>query len=208
MYISMLSALIPAVIGVLVLNRVSLAIRFIIGFVICSILLQIITFIFYLNSLNNLPFFHIYTYLEFGVISIVYYLVLDTYHKRRILLLFLIVGFVIFSIINLVKWENIFTYNSNQRLAEFLVVFVFIIVYMTTILRTRSQGNIENQPYSVLSFGFLVYFTGTLLLFLNASNLMNLGIKNDWVLHSILNIFINIVYFIVIWMSSRRIIHS
>lgn len=204
----MLSALIPAVIGLFVFNRVSLAVKFIIGFVICSILLQTITFLFYLNSLNNLPFFHIYTFLEFGVISAVYFLVLESYRKRQIILLFFIVAFLIFSIINLIIWENIFTYNSNQRLVEFLVVFVFIVVYMTTILRTRSHGNLENQPYAVLSFGFLVYFTGTLLLFLNANNLMNLGIKNDWVLHSILNIFINIVYFIVIWMNSRRIIHS
>lgn len=203
----MLSALIPSVLGISVFTKRDLLIRTLILFILCSLLLQIATFSLYLLNINNLPLFHVYTYFEFFAISVIYYFAFQTFKIRRYILIILSFGFTFFSFYSLVKWEYFYTFNSVQRFTEFLFILTYILLFFTTLLRKGQTGAIENQPVVILSFGLLIYFLGTLLLFVNASNFMSLGIKNPWILHSILNIFINVIYFIVIWKSNKHTIH-
>lgn len=207
MYISMLSVLIPTFLAVVVFLRLEKPLKILAGFIFTLFIMQIIVFIFYLYGINNLAIFHAFTYIEFTCISLLYFSFFHPGSIIRTLVGVLFIAFLLFSLWNSIYWEKLNSFNSNQRAVEFSIVFVYLIMFFSKSLKREKSAVLEWQPYFILSFGYFIYFSGTLLLFLNANEFIALDIEDNWMVHAVLNIFLNIIYFIVLWKGSQRITH-
>ncbi len=150
-----------------------------------------------------MPIFHIYTFVEFIGISGVYYFIFKRNLIYRRLLVALTILFSVLSVISLIYWEGLSRFNTIQRAFEYAILLLYFIMFLSTILRSKAAPLLELHPYFTLTIGFFIYFSGTILLFLNANKFIELDIVNYWFIHGVLNIFLNIIYFVVLWTGTK-----
>lgn len=119
---------------------------------------------------------------------------------KRIILA-LIPVFILFSFFNSLFWENVTGFNSIQRHVEGSLIILYALAFM---LETRKYfGNPWHEsPYLIFSFGVLIYFSGSLFLFIFGRKMFSTGDDAYWALHGYLNIFLNLVFTAVILRSN------
>lgn len=208
MYISMISILAPAFLGVAVFNRLSSELKVLSVFVLITLVLEAVVFVAFNLGANNMAVFHTFTYVEFSCISLIYYGIFKSKKYIRLMPLVLYLLFLAFSIHSLVNWEFLDRYNSIQRAGEHILVLTYVIVFIASFSRSSNMGRLKLRPMYILSIGFLLYFSGTFLTFLNANNYIEFDDLFNWSIHSILNIFLNTIYFIVLWTASKGVKRS
>lgn len=204
MYISMISVLAPTILGASIFNRLSVGLKILAVFIFVTCLLEGVVFIAFRQSVNNMAIFHLYTYLEFGFISAIYYHFYKSNQLRRMLILFQGILFTCISIYSLVAWEYLDKYNSIQRGVEHILLLVSLLLFTLTFLGSSNMRKYRIRPYFILTVGFLIYFSGTFLIFLNANKYIEVDQLSNWSVHSILNIFLNSIYFAVLWTEGKR----
>ena len=200
--ISFYSVLAPTLVGVFLFKSLPRILKHL-----CILIFSLTAFEFLSLTANkylgtNLFLFHLFTYIEFGVIATIYYSLSKEILWKRIVLTFTIL-FVLFSIINLTYFETFIQFNSNQRYVEGIMVLIFCIGYYTKLLREAENIYLEKHPYFWLTSGYLIYFAGTLFLFLFSRELMENSDSSYWSLHGMLNIFLNLIYVITLWLGSK-----
>lgn len=203
MYLSMLSILLPAIMAVAVFKRLPISLKILSFFIFVTCLMEGLVYLTYQLGINNMPIFHVYTYLEFISISLIYFYIFRSSRVMKWLILLFVMSFIVLSSINIFLGEQATVFNSFQRFVEYGFLMVYFVVFLSKIVASREAPFLELHPYFVLTVGFLIYFTGTLLLFLNVNQLKEWGIVDYWMIHGILNIFLNIIYFAVLWNGSK-----
>lgn len=193
----MVSILPPTILGAIFIRRLPKPLVFLTSFAIITAFLEVLTYVLYLSSTNNIFLVHIHSFIEFAFISLIYYVLLKTKFWRALIWLFSAL-FVAFSIVNFMLMEDSTDFNSNQRYVEGIILFVYFIAYIGKMINDKSYGYIENHPYFILTINFMLYFGGTLFLFLFGKQLLSES-NNYWVLHGVLNITLNLINTIVIW---------
>ena len=152
--------------------------------------------------MNNMPVFHIYTYIEFGFISLIYFHIAESRVWRRSIIM-LASGFLIFSLINLLLFEGIMEFNSNQCYVECLIVFIYCIAFYAQLMRKAENVYLERQPMFWFTSASLLYFSGTLILFLMYNHVSEESFKYYWNVNSVLNLFRNFCYVMVLWLGRK-----
>lgn len=200
--ISFYSILAPTLVGVFLFKRLPRLCKYL-----CILIFSLAIFEFvgeiasnYLGT--NLFLFHLYTYVEFGIIAFIFYNLSKEVVWKRIILIFAII-FALFSIINLTFIETLLQFNSNQRYLEGIMILIFCVGYYTKLLRKAENIYLEKHPFFWLTSGYFIYFAGTLFLFLFSRELMENNNAAFWSLHGILNIFLNLIYVLTLWLGSK-----
>ena len=99
-----------------------LPVKVIAGYLIVSTVSQIVAFSLWYKSANNMPVGHIYTILEFIILSYFYNLLLRDYLLKH-LILYIMTGFVLFAIVSLLFFQSIYEFNTyTSTLSSFLIV--------------------------------------------------------------------------------------
>lgn len=153
------------------------------------------------HSINTMPFFHGHAYFEFFFLSFIFFKISSPTRSRLILMLVLI--FAIISIINTVIYEPFNQFNSNQRFVECIILSFIFITFLTD--KYDPENNKNNR---FLGASLLLYFLGTLMVFILSKELF-LGPKVNylWIIHSIMNIILNISFAVFLYRNSK-LIHS
>lgn len=202
MYLSMFSILLPAWLGVVLFRKLSVQLRILVILVLILCSFELIAYLCFILSVNNLYLHHIYTFIEFGSLALIYFKMSNSNTHRRI-----IVGasfvFLTSSVISLFLFEDWNEFNSIQRIVEFVILSIFISIYIRNKIRDTTGFAVEYNPYMLLSIGLAIYFLGTALLFALTNRLIKANILTYWLIHGGLNIFLNIIYSIVIWKGSK-----
>lgn len=206
MYFSIASILPPTLLSIIKYRTLTRPTVLLSWFLYGSCVIELIAYILFQSTINNMFVYHIHTAWEFIFLACVYYNIVGNRVNLKKTIVTLGFMFGIFSVLNLILWEKLYAFNSYQRGVEYLCVMIFLLFHFSTLLRRKTTIYLEIHPYFILSLGLFIYFSGTIILFLNVNNLLRLGQLNEWGLHSILNIFINVIYFIVIWKSNKHII--
>ena len=160
---------------------------------------------------NNLPIFHSYSYLEFGVIAFIFHQKLRSVPWKNVIKLISVI-FYVFSIINLILWESIWVFNSNQRFLEGVLIFIILISFFIQLMRNAEDVYFERNSYFWLATGFLFYFTGTLFVFLFEKKFIDYYLaspKVDFIdyhgyIHGVLFIILNLHYTVFLWMREKK----
>ncbi len=197
--ISTISILLPAIVGVVFFKSLWRPCKILFYFVCITVLLETVGRIMWHYGMNNLFLFHIYSFVEFGAISLIYYLITANKNQKRFIVIFLFV-FQGFSVINLM-FEDLSGFNSFQRQIEALIVLYYLISFLFE--TSKNDRYNLNNPYLILTFGYVIYFVGTLYLFMYGKRLTE-AYGSYWLIHSSINIFLNIVYSIVFFIKPRE----
>ena len=191
--ISAYSIIAPILIGAIYLRSYSLVIRLLFFFVCLTGVLELASGIFMAYGINNLVFFHVHVYLEFTFIALIFFLTFDSITWRAITLGCAAI-FYVYSAFNAIFYEAVDLFNSNQRYVEGLMILFFCTGYFISLMRRPVHRYLEKQPMFWLTSGFLIYFAGTLYLFLVSKELMAINKLQYWTIHSVLNIGLNAIY--------------
>lgn len=199
-FFSFLSIFIPTLVGLFCYSQILTTTKILVLYALATALLEIGVASYYYLEWNNLWLFHIHTYLEFAVFSIIYTRLTRFEWLKRIILA-LIPVFILFSFFNSLFWENVTGFNSIQRHVEGSLIILYALAFM---LETRKYfGNPWHEsPYLIFSFGVLIYFSGSLFLFIFGRKMFSTGDDAYWALHGYLNIFLNLVFTAVILRSN------
>lgn len=200
--ISAWSILVPIAIGMLYVRSYSFTIRLLFIFVCITGLLELVSGVMMSFGVNNLILFHLHVYLEFIFISVIFYLTYDSFFWRAVSLSFLAI-FLVYSFINITFYEGLQLFNSNQRYIEGLMIIFMCAGYFISLMRRPIHRYLEKQPMFWLTSGFLIYFSGTLYLFLFSKELMAINDFQYWEIHAVLNIGLNTIY-VVAFLKERK----
>ncbi len=201
--ISACSIIAPIIVGAIYVRSLSFALKILFVFVVIAGALELTTSILSFHKVNNLIFFHVFVYIEFSVIALIFFFSYDSVFWRAVSLLFL-VAFLLFSVINNIWYETFDDFNRNQRYAEGMLVIIMSGGYYISLLRRPIHRYLERQPMFWLASGWLIYFAGTLYLFLFSKELLSMETQEWWTLHAILNISLNLIY-LISFLKGRRI---
>lgn len=143
---------------------------------------------------NNLPLLHVYTVVEFVTLSLFYWNVLPGRRIHRLLLLCCIL-FVIACIVNACIPQHILSFNSYTRSAGALIIIGYALYFFNVLVDRDYDHFFDRLPLFWMNAGILLYFSGSLLLFLFHVFLMGHELLDIWAwrLHGLL---VLIMYFL------------
>ncbi len=202
-YLSAISILAPTVLGAAIFKFLPKDLRIVAFLVFVTCLLEAVSFAASLAYINNLFLFHLFTYIEFACISYMYLSLFKRIRLIRYGIPILSATFVVLSIYFLLKKEYFDHYNSAQRGLEQLIILVYVLLFLYLFSKRLPEERHLLKPYFYLSIGWLIYFSGTFVIFLDAYGYLDLSRFLNWSVHSVLNIFLNAIYFAVFWMAGR-----
>lgn len=156
---------------------------------------------------NNMFLYHIFTLCE-GVLLILYFRSFFQQKWVKNTLLTLLIAFSILTMLSLKFWESLDSYPSITRSIECVIVMILSILFFVNLFQQSSVSNLVLYNHFWLVSGLLLFFAGTFFMNIVGQLVLqknNLGF-NIYDIHSFLNIFLNIIYTIALWMSSRRLI--
>lgn len=203
MYLSMFSIIPAAILGIALFRAMPYPLRILEVFILCTCLIEFSAYAMFMQGKNNMVIYHIHTFVECTAISLIYWQIFGNRTTLKRIILGLWVIFCIFSLFNILYNEDLLHFNSIQRALEYVILMFYFVAFLSIILRSRVAPLLELHPYFTLTIGFFIYFSGTILLFLNANKFIEFGLGNSWFIHGVLNIFLNIIYFVVLWTGTK-----
>lgn len=199
------STLIPLIVAIYNRNKLDYPLKYLSYLIYFSACIEIISAILWWQEENNLPLLHIFVVVEFILIGWMYQLHLYKLYNRYLIPV-LIVAFSIFSIINSLFIQSIYTFNTYARPIGNLLFIIFAISYYYKLLKELKIRYLERNPMFWINTGILIYFSGSLFLFIFSNYLLKQTQLNNlfWSIHAGLNVFINVLYAIGLWLSREN----
>lgn len=119
---------------------------------------------------------------------------------RRVVNLILLIYSILY-LINYTIIQKPTVLNSYSFAGSSIGIMVITLLYFRFLLNHLPETFIHRIPMVWVSISFLVYFSGNLFLFI----LFTSSTPGSWILHNMLNITKNILLFVALWHSRRKI---
>ena len=149
----------------------------------------------------NLFLLHIYTIVDFILLSLIFKPVLPKFLSR--LLLF---GFPVFATINSIFFEHLKTENVLNRSLSAIILMFYALSFFTKTLREMKILNLEKEPLFWISVGILFYNAASFFIFLFNHYLT--ASRDLWFtyfgIHAIFTILLYICYTIALWVQPKQ----
>ncbi len=202
MHLSSLSLLLPVLLGAVFFRSLTKPVKILYVFILISLGFEIWSTILFFQVESNLFLYHYYTIAEFTLLSVVYYYLFRKQNTRMILLAVssVVIIYLCYSVFKSPSFEKI---DAINRLVESVVLLLYFMLYIVEIFGTSKSLFLERNPYFILTVSLTFYFLGTVYLFVFADSLDNNVYLSSWVIHSILNIILNLSYSVVIWKTDK-----
>lgn len=156
----------------------SLAAKSLLGYLLFSAFFNIVALVTTYMHVNNLPLLHLYTILEFWLMSVLFRSIFDG-KRMRIFLIYLPLFFSVFSVLYIVFTHSLFLYNTLSRFLESMMI-VGLCIYFLYLDFSNIELNQSMFNFSVV-VGIMLYFSSASILF---------GLSNAILKNRILNILI------------------
>jgi hypothetical protein len=157
----------------------------------------------YLSSLsiNNMFLIHIFTPIEF-VSTILIFL---TIHNTKPIQTFgkiISLLFCVYCVLNALFFQPITSFNSFPQGIQCIIMIMICIYFFYRLLIADEFIDLMRSPNFWLFGGWMLYFSGTLFLFiLSYRGDVNLTFS---VIHSVLNILLNLIFTYAIWLGRTK----
>lgn len=214
-YISIYSILLPCGMAFFNLRRNGLIKSFLsINFLVFFILTINLANLYYLSipskdplEKNNMFFFHIYTLVE-GLLLIYYYSLFFQSKKIKFLLILVSIGFLSTCMMDIFMLDTIKSYPSIPRTIECVLIILLSIFFFVNLFHKSEVIELVYYPHFWMVSGYLLFFAGTFFMnivgkLVNEENAVGYNIYD---IYYYLNIFLNIIYTITLWLASRRLV--
>lgn len=187
---SFYSIAVPFIIGLWFFRIVHVTAKYLILYVVLTAFIEVLATVLFQYEINNLFTFHLHTFFEFGIFTIVYRRLMKNVNFR-IFTFISTISFLIFSVISLGFLQDISQFNSYQRHLEAVLLIAYALFY----LLHKSGAGDERwslNPFAPLSAVILLYFFGNLFVFIFANQMFSSGNVTAWSIHGILNTVLNL----------------
>jgi hypothetical protein len=182
-----LTVIIPIVIGIVHLKKFPFYLKVIVAFTLASGITSGACIFLAKRGINNMPVFHAFTIAGFILCSIFYKQVLTSTKVEKAIfpVLFL---FLVFATTSTILWQGLSVFNSYTLTFETIVTIVYCLMLFYKLLGADSSSLKENGPLIWINTGFLLYFSGSLFLFLFPQFLTapQWVYEIGWIIHAIL----------------------
>ncbi|MFT6923759.1 MAG: hypothetical protein ACJA1C_002779 [Crocinitomicaceae bacterium] len=205
--LSAFSILAPLIVGFVHFQKLSLNMKILYILIVITFVMEAAALILRLQGIRNLFIFHSYVYVEITVVMMIYYRLFDTF-RWKLVAVILYVVFIVFSILNVEYVEGLDVFNSNQRYVEGLIIILLCVTYFVQLMRRAEHRHLHSLPSFWLNSGFLIYFSGTLFLFMLGRDLIQRDIGIFWEIHALLNILLNTVYVIALLKAKKQFVET
>ncbi len=153
---------------------------------------------------NNLPFIHLFTVIQFIVLSQIFKRGLVPFISSSIIqgLVLFIIGLALVDAI----WLNgIYNFNSYARPLASLILISLGLAFLYKTLSELKIRSLEREPLFWITVGVLLYFSGNLIIFISTNyvKISNQALLTLWSVHAIFNIILNTTYAIALWVRPR-----
>lgn len=155
---------------------------------------------------SNLFMTSLDTALEFGLLAAVYRQALRPSALSRWLPV--VAGiFMLVSLLSYLRPAGVAQFNPGQRFAESLLVLALVLAYFLKVIRELLVVRLERDPMFWVSAGLLLYFAGSVFVFLSSnyvlrhSNTLSLRL---WAVHAGLYMVLYGLYSLALWMKPSR----
>ena len=156
-----------------------------------SMIALVTSFVYWKQSINNLPVTHIFTLFEFLILIRFYSKLLMGFISKKVFIL-LTIFFTIFALIDSIFLESIFSFNTLGRSVEALIFISLSFCWFIKLLKSEYDLNSStSKGISYIVGGFFIYFSGSIILFSfsNYINKMTYSLSlNIWTMHTILSV--------------------
>lgn len=194
------------IIGLLKFNRLQKDQRILVYLIVVTTLTESLGEVLWRMKTNNLFLNHLYAVIEFVLIAYLYTLHLNGLIKI-IYLRILMIAFVLFALVNTLFFQRLTEFNSNVTFTESLLLIVFSILYFYKLLRDLQHRRLERVPMFWINMSVLTYFSGALMLFHVANELIPVPLEERamvWGTHALFNIVHYFLYGVALWVTPKR----
>lgn len=202
-HLSSSSVLIPLFLAVIQWNRLPTDISKLRWIILIALFVDALSLLLIKLSINTYPLGNSYLLIQFVILLSLF----SGHLKCKVLIKSFFIGFMIFYLVNLLFLQNIFEFNTNSNVAASLILIFLTLLFFYNLLNELPIVHIHKLPMLWISFATLVYYAGTLFLFLANNYLTRMAAPSHklmWILHNLLNITKNLLFAIALWQSYRK----
>lgn len=174
--------------------------------IVTNVAVESISRLLWYNKINNLPLYHIYTVIEFFLITNIYKSALSKLFPQHFFTVSSIL-FTFLAILNTLFFQGIFTFNSNMTTLMGLIIIFYSLCYFYSLLKEIKYSGLESKPMFWINSGFLIYFSSNIILFFLNNNLFEKSTEASyvvWGLHAIINMILTIFYTVSVWVKPKK----
>jgi len=195
-YISAGFVLVPLILGILKKNCLSRGLFSIFILLIVTFFIEIFNTFCFLNGMNNMFIFNIYTPIEFILFILFYKNFFDTFH-RTFTHLILIILFLLIATFDTFFINDYLTVNNFSPSIESIVFIIYSLLAFFFVMKRLMYKNLLNTSFFWVNTAILIYFSGNLFLFLFSNHLQQNKHAEHLALYNIHSV-TNIIYYILI----------
>jgi hypothetical protein len=200
-YVSIFSAFIPLGAGLFQWRQLEGNLKWIVWLGVTSLISDGVSFLLIDQHVTTWPLLNLFYTVQLVILFSV------LHHQRKIMVpQIALYGCVIFSIVNFLFIQTPTTFNTYTAYAGGILMITLSISYLYALMNDLAAERVYNIPGFWLAFGVLVYYGGTLFLFLFNNYLVARLPESHqliWVLHNALNITKNIFLFAALWVHYK-----
>jgi hypothetical protein len=202
-----LSVIAPLVIGLKHFRTYGNDLRALTVFLLFAGITELTSYLLWSRSMNNLPLLHVYTVIEFIMLSYIYRIHISSVLPRKFIEVTCLL-FVCFAIYNSIFIQSVYQFNSYARGIEFIFILFYSIAYVYTLFTRNDTSPLKRTSMFWLNTGVLLYYTTSFFVFLLSNNmLMHLpktAIQVSWAFHGIFLLIFHIFLSVALWIHPKQ----
>lgn len=205
-FFTFLGTLIPVCIGLLHYRKLRPSAKNIVWLVFVSFVFDIAGRILWWNKIPNLFVGNVYAIVEFAIISFIYKFEFKNFIPQY--WLEAVVGIsLIFFLYNLFWGQGFFFNNTLSKTVESVLLILFSLLYFHKTIKELQIAQLEATPMFWFNSGVLLYFSGSLFIFIFSNYLLiysqELGIQ-IWAIHAFFMMLFYFTISIALWVNHKR----
>ena len=162
---------------------------------------NLVTNVLGMSGINNMPIFHVYTFIELAILSIFYRKVFGNTGPGRYVP-GLILSFFVLCVVNVLFFQNIHTYNTYTKSAEAIVIIALSLAYFKKNLDLAGGQTDGKSVVPYVNSGLLIYFSGSFILFIIPNMILHapqLFGNIIWTVHGTLVLIMYLLFATALW---------
>jgi hypothetical protein len=192
-HVLLVSALI---IGSIRFKKLSFDQRILVCLLVCTLVVEVVSVLLWRFKMNNNFLYHVYSVFEIFFLGTLYARNLQGL-LQPVYVNVCIVFLGLFALVNTLFFQSLKEFNSNVTFVESLLLIILSMLYFYKLLRDLEHRKLEREPMFWINMSVLTYFSGALLLFHVANELLPLPEDERaaiWGTHALFNIVHYLLY--------------
>ncbi len=164
----------------------------------CSFSFDMVAYYFATRGVNTYPIGNLFFLVQAELLLLIYR---EAFSWKMRFVIWAGSVYALLYIINYSFVQSLYTVNSYSIAISCLLFIALSLNYFRFLLKNLPETFVHRSPMIWINIAVLIYFGGSLFIFM----LYNYIPTAIWILHNMLNITKNILFFVAIWQSQRKI---